>query len=94
MNGLKCGTPSEYAWPFILNGTYGCLCISDYECMLGKKELEIYGIETGATGSTGYSGYKVFEKNKIENLEGKKILIINTEKTDYEGKHFLVSFYN
>ena len=83
MNGLKCGTPSEYAWPFILNGTYGCLCISDYECMLGKKELEIYGIETGATGSTGYSGYKVFEKNKIENLEGKKILIINTEKTDY-----------
>ena len=36
--------------------------------MLGKKELEIYGIETGATGSTGYSGYKVFEKKWLGSL--------------------------
>lgn len=74
MNGLKCGTPSEYAWQFIFNGIYGCICVNDDECILAKTELEMYGIETRFTGATGYSGYKLFKNNNIENLEGKKYL--------------------
>ena len=83
MNGLKCGTPSKCAWPLILNGVYGCLGISDDECILAKAELEKKGIDTGYTGAAAYAGYMCFRNNNFENLDRKKILVVNTEKADY-----------
>ncbi|MCC2168662.1 PLP-dependent lyase/thiolase [Gallintestinimicrobium propionicum] len=82
MNGLKCGCPSEAAWQYIQSGVYGSISISDSECIIGKEELERKGINTGYTGASAYAGYKAFCHEEIEDLKGKKILILNTEYSE------------
>lgn len=79
MNGLKCGAPSWFAWEYIYKGLYGGITISDTECVMGKLEMERYGLNTGYTGASAYAGYKAFCKDHIEELKNKNILILNTE---------------
>lgn len=53
MAGLNCGTPSELAWPYILNGLDGAVAVTDEEDLIAARALSALDVPSGPCGAAG-----------------------------------------
>ena len=90
MAGLNCGTPSELAWPYIVNGLDGAVAVTDDEDIASAHDLAALKVPSGPCGAAGLaaarkllgSGGIAGARKHLGITEDSVILLLITEGSD------------
>lgn len=89
MAGLRCGTPSSLAWPYLLHGVDAAVAVSDDSVRRAVAELSRHGVPSGPSGAaslaalrTALSGRDADEhREQLGLTPASTIVLLSTEGT-------------
>ena len=87
MTGLNCGTPSNLAMPFILNGLSAAVLVDDDQARESLAELTNLGVAVGPCGAAALAGIKTLinsneAKTQLELNANSVVVLLSTESVE------------
>ncbi len=87
MTGLNCGTPSNLAMPYILNGLSAAVLVDDDQARQSLAELTELGVAVGPCGAAALAGIKTLANSKKARSElglnsDSVVVLLSTESVE------------
>lgn len=87
MTGLNCGTPSNLAMPYILNGLSAAVLVDDDQARQSLAELTELGVAVGPCGASALAGIKTLANSKQARSElglnaDSVVVLLSTESVE------------
>ena len=87
MTGLNCGTPSNLAMPYILNGLSAAVLVDDDQARESLAELTNLGVAVGPCGAAALAGIKTLinsieAKTQLELNANSVVVLLSTESVE------------